>query len=99
MSRAQWEYMILDVSVAGFWMGPDLDGEALTAKLNELGAEGWEALGLTGMAIRPRAYEGSHRDPEAYAELAPAGYQRTISAIARFIEYERATSDFDSASA
>lgn len=51
MSRAQWEYMILDVSVAGFWMGPDLDGEALTTKLNELGAEGWEAVGLTGMAI------------------------------------------------
>lgn len=46
----RWEYMILDVSVAGFWLGPNLDGNALTAKLNELGAEGWEALGLSDMA-------------------------------------------------
>jgi len=43
--------MILDVGVSGFWTGPDLDGEALTAKLNELGAAGWEAVGLTGMAL------------------------------------------------
>ncbi len=46
----RWEYMILDVGVAGFWLGPNLDGNALTAKLNELGAEGWEALGLSDMA-------------------------------------------------
>jgi hypothetical protein len=51
MPHTQWEYMILDVSVAGFWLGPDLDGDALTAKLNELGNQGWEAVGLTGMAI------------------------------------------------
>jgi hypothetical protein len=44
--------MILDVSVAGFWLGPNLDGNALTAKLNELGAEGWEALGLTDMSMQ-----------------------------------------------
>ena len=43
----RWEYMILDVGVAGFWLGPNLDGDALTTKLNELGAEGWEAIGLT----------------------------------------------------
>jgi hypothetical protein len=43
--------MVLDVGVAGFWMGPDLDGDALTAKLNELGGDGWEALGVTGMAL------------------------------------------------
>jgi len=43
--------MILDVGVAGFFLGPSLDGDALTAKLNELGAEGWEAIGLTGMSI------------------------------------------------
>jgi hypothetical protein len=43
--------MVLDVGVAGFWLGPDLDGDALTAKLNELGTEGWEAVGLTGMTI------------------------------------------------
>ena len=43
--------MVLDVSVAGFWLGPDLDGNALTEKLNELGAAGWEAIGLTGMTF------------------------------------------------
>ena len=48
----RWEYMILDVSVAGFWLGPNLDGNALTAKLNELGSEGWEALGLTEMSTQ-----------------------------------------------
>jgi hypothetical protein len=51
MPRTQWEYIVLDVGVAGFWLGPDLDGNALTAKLNELGAEGWEAVSLTQMAI------------------------------------------------
>lgn len=51
MTRTQWEYMVLDVGVSGFWLGPDLDGDALTAKLNELGADGWEAVGLTAMAI------------------------------------------------
>ena len=48
----RWEYMILDVGVAGFWLGPNLDGNALTAKLNELGADGWEALGLTEMTMQ-----------------------------------------------
>jgi hypothetical protein len=43
--------MILDVGVSGFWLGPDLDGDALTAKLNELGADGSEAVGLTGMTL------------------------------------------------
>jgi hypothetical protein len=43
--------MVLDVSVAGFWLGPDLDGNALTEKLNELGNAGWEAIGLTGMTF------------------------------------------------
>jgi hypothetical protein len=47
----RWEYMILDVGVSGFWLGPDLDGDALTAKLNELGSEGWEAVGVTGMTL------------------------------------------------
>ena len=49
---ARWEYMILDVGVSGFWLDPNLDGNALTAKLNELGAEGWEALGLTDMSMQ-----------------------------------------------
>lgn len=51
MTSQRWEYMVLDVGVSGFWVGPDLDGDALTAKLNELGADGWEAVGLTSMAI------------------------------------------------
>jgi uncharacterized protein DUF4177 len=51
MPSTRWEYMVLDVGVAGFWIGPDLDGDALTAKLNELGSEGWEAVAMTGLAI------------------------------------------------
>lgn len=47
----RWEYMVLDVGVSGFWLGPQLDGDALTAKLNELGREGWEAVGLTAMEV------------------------------------------------
>ena len=43
--------MVLDVGVSGFWLGPDLDGDALTAKLNELGEAGWDAVGLTGMTL------------------------------------------------
>ena len=39
----------MDVGVAGFFFGPDLDGEALNARLNELGDEGWEAVGLSSM--------------------------------------------------
>ncbi|HVX39024.1 MAG TPA: DUF4177 domain-containing protein [Gemmatimonadaceae bacterium] len=45
----RWEYMTLDVRVSGFFSGPNLDGDALTAKLNELGADGWEAFGLSNM--------------------------------------------------
>ena len=43
--------MILDVGVSTFWLGASLDGDALTAKLNELGAAGWEAVGLTSMSV------------------------------------------------
>ena len=35
MEAQRWEYMILDVGVTGFWVGPNLDGDALTARLNE----------------------------------------------------------------
>ena len=51
MSASRWEYTILDVGVSSFWLGPDLDGDALTAKLNELGDQGWEAVSLTGMSL------------------------------------------------
>ena len=47
----RWEYMILDVGVGGFFLGPDLDGEALTAKLNELGAAGWEAVTVSPITV------------------------------------------------
>jgi hypothetical protein len=47
----RWEYMVLDVGVSGFFLGPDLDGDALTAKLNELGADGWEALTIAPMTV------------------------------------------------
>lgn len=49
MQRTRWEYMTLDVGVAGFWLGPDLDGDALTARLNQLGASGWEVTATTAM--------------------------------------------------
>ena len=51
MSRLKWEHMVLDVGVSGFWRGPNLDGDALATKLNELGSEGWEAVSLTSMAF------------------------------------------------
>lgn len=58
MRAPRWDYMVLDVGVSGFFLGPTLDGDALTTKLNELGADGWEAIGLTGMAVG----EGRTRD-------------------------------------
>jgi hypothetical protein len=51
MRSTRWEYMVMDVGVAGFFFGPDLDGDALNAKLNELGDEGWEAVGMTSMEM------------------------------------------------
>jgi hypothetical protein len=54
----RWEYMVLDVGVAGFFRGPELDGDALTSALNEYGRQGWEVVGLTGIHIG----EGSTKD-------------------------------------
>jgi hypothetical protein len=51
MAMMRWEYMVLDVGVSGFFLGPDLDGDALTAKLDELGHQGWEAVGITNMTV------------------------------------------------
>ena len=49
MALRRWEYMVLDVNVARFFIGPQLDGDALATRLNELGAEGWEMVGMSAM--------------------------------------------------
>ena len=46
---ARWEYMILDVSVATFFGGAALKGDALTERLNQLGSEGWELVSTAAM--------------------------------------------------
>jgi hypothetical protein len=38
-----WEYMTLMMGATGF-VGVTFDGDALTARLNELGSEGWELV-------------------------------------------------------
>ena len=42
-THATWEYMTLMLGAGGFF-GGSVSGDALTAKLNELGAEGWELV-------------------------------------------------------
>ena len=42
-SRGTWEYMTLMLGATGFF-GGNVSGDELTAKLNELGAEGWELV-------------------------------------------------------
>lgn len=49
MTPHQFEYMVLDVGVATFFVGPRLNGDLLTARLNELGAQGWELVGMTSL--------------------------------------------------
>jgi hypothetical protein len=39
----RWEYMTLMMNAGGF-LGGTLDGDALTERLNELGAQGWELV-------------------------------------------------------
>ena len=40
----RYEYTVLDVPAKGFWFGGKINHEQLTAKLNELGGQGWEAV-------------------------------------------------------
>jgi uncharacterized protein DUF4177 len=46
----RWEYMVVDAGVTNV-LSPNLDGDALTARLNELGAEGWEVVAVTAMEM------------------------------------------------
>ena len=49
-----WEYMTVRIGAGGFLGG--WDAEALTARLNELGSEGWELVSMfdTNMGGRTR---------------------------------------------
>ena len=41
--QTTWEYMTIMLGAGGFFGGA-VSGDTLTAKLNELGAEGWELV-------------------------------------------------------
>jgi hypothetical protein len=43
MAMQKWEYKVIPLDAAGKLKSPDLS----PARLNELGAEGWEAVGVT----------------------------------------------------
>ena len=45
MSRQRWEYLVVPAKNAGY-VKKDSDGLSLD-RLNELGADGWEAVGLS----------------------------------------------------
>jgi hypothetical protein len=42
----RWEYMTLTMAAGGFFLGGAIDGQELTDRLNELGAEGWELVSI-----------------------------------------------------
>jgi hypothetical protein len=42
----KWEYMSVMFSTAGFFLSGDLNCQAFTDRLNELGAEGWELVSV-----------------------------------------------------
>lgn len=49
MALRRWEYMVLDIGVDSFFTGPRLNGDALATRLNELGADGWEVVGMSAL--------------------------------------------------
>ena len=58
MALRRWEYMVLDIGVDSFFAGPRLNGDALATRLNELGGDGWEVVGMSNMD----AGDGKTRD-------------------------------------
>ncbi|MFI5257764.1 MAG: DUF4177 domain-containing protein [Gemmatimonadales bacterium] len=46
----RWEYMVLDSRVTNV-LQPNLDGDALTSHLNELGLQGWELVGMSALEM------------------------------------------------
>jgi hypothetical protein len=46
----KFEYTMLPVNAKGIFASRDKHDEAITAKMNELGSEGWELVGMTGNA-------------------------------------------------
>jgi hypothetical protein len=45
MTDTTWEYTTFMLAATGL-LGGNVDGDVLTAKLNELGAEGWELVSM-----------------------------------------------------
>jgi hypothetical protein len=45
-----WEYMVIDSRVHNFFQ-PELDADALTSRLNELGRQGWAWLSSPFFAV------------------------------------------------
>ncbi len=41
----RWEYTTITMEASG-WMGGIIDGTELTARLNQLGAQGWELVSM-----------------------------------------------------
>ena len=44
----KFEYILLPVSAKGVFVKKDKHDDAILAKMNELGLEGWELVGMTG---------------------------------------------------
>jgi hypothetical protein len=54
----KWEYMTVLADARGGFLGGKFDAQALTDRLNALGAEGWELV----TAVDTNMYEGRTRD-------------------------------------